>query len=304
MGALLSPVTAGIQLRHLLFATDFSPSSDQALPYATTLARRYGARLLLAHVLGEEAPIPFEAEPLPAQFDNETKAAERRLTTLLNSDLLSGLRCEPVLRRGELWAALGDIVEKEKVDMIVCGTHGRGGLGKLVLGSAAEQIFRQSPVPVLLIGPSVVPDLLAEGRFGRVLFATDLSPDSLLALPYAASVAQENNAELVLLHVVHPAGSIPVEFDSGDLTSQLCASAEERLKQEAQQCAGVALRTPVEVGFALEKILENAAELRASLIVLGVKPTAPRVRSHLPWAIAYRVVCEARCPVLTVREPR
>ena len=302
MGAVSSPVAAGITIRNILFPTDFSLSSELALPYATTLARRYGAGVYLAHVLSAEAPIPFEAEPLPAEYDAERHRVERQMSHLLNSDVLSGLRAEPVLEKGELWAALEDVIRRRAIDLIVSGTHGREGVSKLILGSAAEQIYRQSPVPVLLIGPAAAPDLLSEGRFARVMFATDLSPASLAALPMAVSMAQENHAELVLLHIVHPAGSVPVEFDAGDLTEQLCASALERLRQIAAHCGYDNMRTHVEVGFALEGILRNAAEMRASLIVLGVRPTAPRVRSHIPWAIAHRVVCEARCPVLTVRE--
>lgn len=302
MGAVSSPVAAGITIRNILFPTDFSLSSELALPYATTLARRYRSSLFLAHVLSPEAPIPFEAEPLPAEFDSERQHAERQMTQLLNAGVLSGLKVQPLLEKGELWTALSDVIRRSEIDLIVSGTHGREGVSKLILGSLAEQIYRQSPVPVLLIGPQVAPDLLAEGRFTRVLFATDLSPASLAALPMAVSLAQENRAELVLLHIVHPAGSVPVEFDAGDLTEQLCASAQDRLRQVAGHCGYELVRTHVEVGFALEGILRNAAELRASLVVLGVRPTAPRVRSHIPWAIAHRVVCEARCPVLTVRE--
>lgn len=301
MGAVSSPVATGITIRNILFPTDFSLSSELALPYATTLARRYGAGVYLAHVLPPEAPIPFEAEPLPAEYDSERRDAERHMARLLSADVLSGIHAQAEMQKGELWTVLGDVVQRCRIDLIVSGTHGREGVSKLILGSTAEQIFRQSPVPVLMIGPSVAPDLLAQGRFARVMFATDLSPASMAALPMAISMAQENRAELVLLHIVHPAGSVPVEFDAGDLTQQLCASAEARLNEIAQQC-GVNARGHVEVGFALEGILRNAAEMRASLIVLGVRPTAPRMRSHIPWAIAHRVVCEARCPVLTVRE--
>lgn len=302
MGAVSSPVAAGITIRNILFPTDFSPSSDLALPYASTLARHYGATVYLAHVLPRLAPIPFEAEPMPGEYDSERHDAERQMTRLLNQDVLSGIRAEPVLDKGELWIALSDIVRRRRIDLIVSGTHGRAGVSKMILGSAAEQIYRQSPVPVLLVGPDVAPDFLAEGCFQRILFATDLSPASLAALPSAVSLAQENRAELQLLHIVHPAGSVPVEFEAGDLTEQLCASAGERLRQIAAECGHRPVTTRVEAGFALEGILRNAAEMRASLIVLGVRPNAPRVRSHIPWALAHRVVCEARCPVLTVRE--
>ena len=93
-------------------------------------------------------------------------------------------------------------IEADDVDLIVLGTHGRTGAEKLLLGSVAEEIFRRSPVPVLTIGPGVRSSTHNAGRFRRVLFATDLSPESLAAAPYAITLAQENQARLALLLVM------------------------------------------------------------------------------------------------------
>ena len=93
------------------------------------------------------------------------------------------------------------MVGRHAIDLIVLGSHGKHGLKKLVLGSAAEQIFRHADCPVLTVGPKVVAPGPGEVAFKHILFATDFSAGSLRALPYALSLAEENQARLALLHV-------------------------------------------------------------------------------------------------------
>ncbi|MGA7854233.1 MAG: universal stress protein [Candidatus Acidiferrales bacterium] len=87
--------------------------------------------------------------------------------------------------------------------MIVLGTHGRTGAEKLLRGSVAEEIFRLSPVPAFTVGPGVQTSVRDGGRVRRVLFATDFTPESLGGAPYAVTLAQENQARLLLLLVMH-----------------------------------------------------------------------------------------------------
>jgi nucleotide-binding universal stress UspA family protein len=102
----------------------------------------------------------------------------------------------------DLWDAVQKTIKEKHIDLIVMGTHGRTGAEKFLMGSVAEEIFRRSPVPVLTIGPDVRSSIPTSGRFHRVLFATDFTRASLAASPYAISLAQENNAKLVSLHVM------------------------------------------------------------------------------------------------------
>src|SRR5207244_7706673 len=81
-------------------------------------------------------------------------------------------------------------------------TRGRHGLKKLVLGSGAEQIFRQADCPVLTVGPNVEVPAGDAAAFRHIVFATDFSAGSLHALPYALSLAEENEATLTFLHVM------------------------------------------------------------------------------------------------------
>ena len=107
------------------------------------------------------------------------------------------------------------------MDLLVTGTHGRGGLGKLLLGSTAEQLFRHADCFVDTVGPGSYKDSLVE-RTQAVrpfLFATDFGPASLRALPHAISFANHFGAKFVVLHVL-PAAPIPESFHwstTGDL---------------------------------------------------------------------------------------
>ena len=104
---------------------------------------------------------------------------------------LAGVRHEVIVRQGDLWVELEKIIDQEHVDMVVIGTHGRHGLGKLVLGSVAEQIFRHADCLVLTVGPGSFQDAPFDGSrvIRPFLFATDFGVASRHALPYAISFA-------------------------------------------------------------------------------------------------------------------
>src|SRR5207248_11055703 len=100
------------------------------------------------------------------------------------------------------WEVLERLIERHEIDLFVLGTHGRQGLSKLVMGSAAEEIFRRARCPVLTVGPKAARDPGNFENWKTILFATDFSAGSLKALPYALSLAEENEAKLILLHLV------------------------------------------------------------------------------------------------------
>ena len=121
----------------------------------------------------------------------------------------------------QVLSAVGDtsdvlfrLVQDNQIDLLVLGTHGRTGLPKLLMGSVAEKIFRQSPIPVLTIGPHVPRERSAK-KFSRFVFATDLSDESLAALPHAMAFVQDHNAHLTVLHVLDGTTKGTVDFEAG-----------------------------------------------------------------------------------------
>jgi nucleotide-binding universal stress UspA family protein len=188
-----------------------------------------------------------------------------------------------------------DLIRKHEIDLVVTGSRGRQGLRRLVLGSSAEKIYRRATCPVLTVGPNARP-LAGEWKLKQIIFPTDGSETSLKALPYALSLAEENEATLIFLQLMPLA---PAEYRESDE-----ASVREALRPLVPADAE-AWCTPefvVRFEFPAEGILRLATEREADLIVMGVrKVSETAVPGHLPWPIASHVVSEASCPVLTVR---
>ena len=280
-----------ITLKNILFATDFSQAADAAAPIAIEIAQRYGARVYGVHVNRFDdytavAPNAWAAMAEAAERENKEDA------TRLNEQLQC-IDHEVVVGEGKTCEVISDLIEQKEIDLVVLGTRGRTGLGKALLGSVAEQILRQSPCPVLTVGPHV--NLWSDeyAKMREILYATDLESDFPIAAPLAISLAQENKAHLVLLHVIE-------DPKVGD--PQVKESKGRKLQQLVMQQAGL-WRDPtyiVEQGPAAEKILDVAKRRHTDLIVLGARP-AKGLSTHLNTGTVHRVVSHATCPVLTVR---
>ena len=287
-------VTSRITLRNILFATDFSEVSKAALPYAMDLARLYDGKIFVAHVVPHEAYLSVPLEPIPVDLDLFWNREKQNMADFASQSLFGNVPHEEILRRGELWDVIADIIEKKRIDLVVAGTHGRHGLKKVVLGSAAERIYRQAHCPVLTIGPEAVESGRASWELKQILFATDFSKASLHALPYALSLAEENQANLIFLNVVP---LVPYQYKEAVEAST--RKKLEGLMPAEPWCSSESL---VSYDFPAQGILQVARERNADLIVLGVrKPGAATLTSHLPWSTASDVVNAAPCPVLTVR---
>jgi nucleotide-binding universal stress UspA family protein len=295
-----------LALKRILFPTDFSQCAQLALPYAVALALHYGSKVIVAHVLPPEPwpVIPHDAMPLA--MDRSYSYGERAMADLLKSNPFPDVPYEVVLEKGELWPAFEYIIQKHGIDMIVMATHGRHGIRKFLLGSAAEEIFRRATCPVLTVGPKLTPHPRHESELACILFATDFSSGSLHALPYAFSLAEENQARLILLHVLQDGPSIVLEAQTSEPDLDRI---EARAKLELQKL--VPPEEPylwsnseflVQWGMPAEVMLKLAEERKVDLIVMGVRGAeSAAAATRLPWATAHKVVAQSPCPVLTVR---
>jgi nucleotide-binding universal stress UspA family protein len=222
----------------------------------------------------------------------------------LDADFLAEALPEDVPRqllveRGKTWPVISGVLKKNNIDLIVMGTHGRTGLEILLLGSFAETVFRRATCPVLTVGPQNRP-ATSSSALKNVLFATDFSEESKAAEPYAFSIARRRGAKLSLLNVVKP-GFAGLQADDKALSyaqAQLRATAS----YAASRRLGPVANLFTEIGPVVETVVKLAIRLKADLIVLGA--SAPRtLPDRLGGTTAYRVVCTAACPVLTVRAP-
>lgn len=167
----------------IVFATDLSFTANGVVPYVLETARVHRSKVYVMHVR-----------------TNEWGGTQEDVVKLLKKRLES-IPHEIVIKDGDIGSTVLNFVQQEKIDLIVAGTHGRSGLGRVLLGSVAEAIFREAPCPVLTVGPRTVLNEAWTPKIREVLYATDLTPISLAAARYAASIAQENHSRLTILNV-------------------------------------------------------------------------------------------------------
>jgi len=307
----LEPKTQGIAFKNILLATDFSEASGRALSVAVAFARRWESQLLLVHAVPPEPRRPVPLDPLPPEFDRDLCEAEKRMRQFLDAAGMNGLSCRTQIEHGSVCEVISSAIHDAEIDLLVMGTHGRGALRKLALGSVAEEVLHATDCPVLTVGPRVDQGSSDIAELRTILFATDFGAASARALPYALSLAEISDAQLVLVHMVPPmpladAAYAPAVFAADDLMKwREAVRSESERKLRALVLPGTLTKEPLYVvgmDFLPEGILCAAAEHQADLIVMGAdRGASPRIASHIPWALTHHVICDACCPVLTVR---
>ena len=143
-----------MKLNTILFATDFSEGSKNALPYAVDLARRYEAKLYFMHVVYDVARTTGWYVPhvsVEEIYRDLEKAARAELDKTFTEEMRGFKDVEHVVVKGIPYEEITRFAENNKVDLIVLATHGRTGIDRLLFGSTAEQVVRYAPCPVLSV---------------------------------------------------------------------------------------------------------------------------------------------------------
>jgi nucleotide-binding universal stress UspA family protein len=303
---------SALSVKNVLFATDFSATSEAALPYATAICRRFRGTLHMVHVLSEASLLMMtggvDYVSMGTIYEDAHNEAKDKLDQIAAH--FETIPHRNYVRQGLVWKNLAPIVEENDIDLIVVGTHGRTGLGKLLLGSVAEDILRHAACPVLTVGPKVSgraklpafrnqePDLApVELELRQILFATNFAKDATRIAQEAALLADEFHARLTLMHVMEHYTRLgskpePIEASLQKLRELIPAKAEFQYIPE----------TLLEFGHASERILKAAEEREADMIILGARAYSEVGSTHLPWSAAHHVIAHAHCPVLTIRE--
>lgn len=280
-----------LAVRNILLATDFSECSARALNYALGIASRYESQLHLFHCID---PTPYnliEPDAVQTASDDARRELERLASDLRREGRAKNAEVKVVVETGNLALALPHAVNDLDLDLIVVGTHGRTGWMKLVLGSVAEIFVNQASCPVLSVGPSA--DRTRIQKFGpkNILLASEAAARSQLAESYAFSFARKYGSRLTQVDVL--------ENQSGRVLAKLSQFEwyEPEMKDAALDPGPLPL--PTEVGTQSDLILQVAHKTTADLIVLAVPPTHGFTDLFISTN-SYRVICGARCPVLTV----
>jgi nucleotide-binding universal stress UspA family protein len=272
-----------LRVKRVLYATDCSPSAEHAFGHAVRLATALDASLHIVHVV-----LP-DLEDLRERVDPATVAPATP----------AGIDAPRFIRSGE--SAAQEIIahcDEHDIDLVVMGTRGRTGIGRLLLGSVAEQVVREAPCPVLTV-PSKSPD----DSLSRVLAAVDLSEHSRPILEHALAMAALHGARLDVIHVVQEI-TVPTAY-TPELAPMMTPDLEERAREGlvelvAQVDLGLMERSHVTIGYPATEILRYAEENGVNLIVMATHGLTG-IQHFLIGSVTEKVVRRAPCPVLTVR---
>ncbi len=282
----------------ILVATDLS-DLHRIGPFAIQMAEKTGARLELLHIL-QFGEFTTDAAGIP-YYDREGafSIAMGMLEPWCERARKLSLSCEPVVRNGHSAAQeIISAVRQLHADRLLLGTRSRSKLGKLLLGSVAEQVLRSASLPVFTIGPEAHPPSENKDHPPAVLFATSLGEGHYAGAALACQIAASQQGKLILLHVLPPLtekpgiGTINVLYPTILHELRLLAH-----RVGAESCREVKVK--VLYGNPAEQILAECTANRADLIVTQTNDQ-PKFLSILHDRTICRVLAHAQCPVVTL----
>src|SRR5437660_12258183 len=144
-----------ITLRRILIPIDFSPHSEQALKYGVALAEKFGAELFLIHAFQDvsiyQTEVVSGAPPIMPPVEQLTASARGEMQRLVQEKSLQRFGAHTDIVEGAAVEEIVDYAKEKDIDLIVMGTHGRGWLAHVLMGSVAEKVVRKAPCPVLTV---------------------------------------------------------------------------------------------------------------------------------------------------------
>jgi len=285
-----------LNLKTVIYATDFSPDSQNAGLYAARIAACFSATLLVAHAftLSQAAMEVESGDRLVSRQRKDLEALLARKASLLASDAVKAV---PVLLDGEPEDALLKLADLHGPSMIALGTHGGGGMKRKLIGSVAENLLESTHWPALTVGPHVPLVSSKTLPFERILYVANFTPEAANAAAFAISFTERLGASIDVLHVI-PAESGQDQEQLSDLRSRFFSALEGMAQQHGGDFCDP--KTFVEVDESHDRILKHIAERKIDLLILGIRK-ASLFGLEMTGSFAFQIVVNAQCPVLTIR---
>jgi nucleotide-binding universal stress UspA family protein len=279
----------------ILFASEI-PANERAFNYALAQAREFAADLILFHAYDTLVVAASENSGIRYyDYASAARAEIKHLEPLAKHAREAGIKCEVVVRPGLPADQILAYLRERDIDRIVMGTHSPGPIGKLLVGSVAEAVLRNAGVPVFIIGPEVVDGAYRNFAIRTVLSAVSFIESSYVVADFAAEVALQHNARLILQHVIRPqdraevlAGRTIEEVES-DLLNLIPVDLREQ----------ISIQTIVVPGDPTEELLYQSRAQQADLIILGAHG-ASAFAAIARHGVVYKVLAHSHCPVITL----
>lgn len=280
---------------NILFASEI-PANEKAFAFALAQAAEFSANLILFHAY--DTLIVAASETSGIRYYDYAAAARtevQHFEPLAQRARAAGVQCEVVVRPGLAADQILAFLRERDIDRIVMGTHSPGHIGKLLVGSVAEAVLRTAKVPVFILGPEVVDGGYRNFATRTILCAVSLQEASYLVATFAAQLAVQHNARLILQHVIRPQER--AEALAGRSIDQIEADLLKLIPDELQ--SKIAVQTIVVPGDPTEELLYQGKAQQADLIVLGAQGASAfaAVTRH---GVVYKVLAHSHCPVITL----
>lgn len=289
-----------LNIRRVLFTTDFSHGAARAFPRAVAFALEHDADLHILNVTdtGEETEqtFPISRPTLNDWLGTSSRSGGPDLNTLtLIQNQVEGEAPPEEIKK---------YVEQQEIDLVVMGTHGRRGAKRMLLGSVTEEVMRKSPCPVLTVRTDV--EETSDQAVHRILAPVDFSKASKIAVRHATELARTYDAQLDLLHVVEQV-VYPSAYgvDPGYLpTQEVLARVKKTLGDAAREEVGHEnVQIGVKIGYAPFTILNYVKDNDVDLVVIATHGRTGFDRV-LFGSVAKRVIRRSPVPVFVVKPNR
>lgn len=279
----------------ILFASEI-PANEKAFAFALAQAVEFNAELILFHAYDTLVVAASEQSGIRYyDYAAAARAEKNQLEPLAQRVRDAGIRCEVVVRPGLPADQILGFAREREIDRIVMGTHSPGPIGKLLVGSAAEAVLRNAPLPVYIIGPDVADAGYRKFATRSVLAALSMHDTSPAIAAFAAEVAAQHSAGLILQYVIRPQDRAAVM--SGRSIDQIETDILSLIPVElAEKISAQAIVVP---GDPTEELLYQARAQQTDLIVMGAQG-ASAFAAITRQGVVYKVLAHAQCPVLTL----
>lgn len=279
----------------ILFASEV-PANEKAFAFALAQATEFGAELILFHAY--DTLVISASETSGVRYYDYAAAARsemQRLEPLAERARAAGLRCDVAVRPGLPADQILAYAREREVDRVIMGTHSPGPIGKLLVGSVAEAVLRTSNVPVFIVGPEVVDGTFRNFATRTILCAVSMLDTSMVVATFAAELAAQHNARLVLQHVIRPQDRH--EMMAGRSIDQIENELVNLVPRELQE--KIEVQAIVVPGDPTEELLYQSRAQQADLVVLGAHG-ATAFAAITRHGVVYKVLAHSQCPVLTL----
>ena len=279
----------------ILFASEI-PANEKAFAFALAQAVEFGATLILFHAYDTLVVAASETSGIRYyDYAAAARAEMQHLEPLARRVRDAGAQCEIVVRPGLAADQILTFLRERDIDRIVMGTHSPGPIGKLLLGSVAEAVLRTAKVPVYIVGPDVLDGAYRNFATRTILCAVSLLETSYVVVGFAAELAAQHNARLVLQHVIRPQER--QEVLAGRSIDQIEDELVSMVPAELQ--GKIAVQSIVVPGDPTEELLYQGRAQQADLIVLGAQG-ASAFAAITRHGVVYKVLAHTHCPVMTL----